>query len=150
MGPEENWQKKVTLPPHTLLPLLPEFSFNPSTFNLTHLGFPPSSTSVFQIHCYFLFVWDPFCWHARISLLRVSFFPPRSSHPSATAKQWANVWQSLFLILSHTNLYPYSLNDLSVLSWCVHHFCCGFKSVQFLFFYDWLLCSLLEFPFYCH
>lgn len=75
--------------------------------------------------------------------------PPLPLPPLLEASYWTtsqSVWQSLRLYLSHTQFYlhvpalvllgqcvlsPSTLNDLSIMSWCVHHFCfhCGSESI---------------------
>lgn len=88
------------------------------------------------------------------SLLLLLLLPPPPpptlpSPPLLEASYWTtsqSVWQSLRLYLSHTQFYlhipalvllgqcvlsPSTRNDLSIMSWCVHHFCfhCGSESI---------------------
>lgn len=116
MGPEENWQMKVTLPPHTLLPplnLSSALTLQPLTSH-TFFFFPqqPSfvtSNSAFSQLFFCTGVRTcPFCFaHSDFSPPDFLFPPPPSpSRPSAAAEQWADVWQSLLLFLSHTHTNP--------------------------------------------
>lgn len=136
MGPEENWQMKVTLPPHTLLPSYPELSFNPPVFHLAHLGFTPPSSPVSFVQI-LLFL----CTGLRAFLLaQPSFiFLLLTTFSCSGAVSWR---LTITASDSHSNLSPTlwcfstSLVCASLLLYS------GFKSTQNVLFYD-LCCVFL-------
>lgn len=108
----------------------------------------------------------PFCCTPLWFLSSWFLVSPPPSHPSAAAEQWADVWQSLLLFLSHTHKSsaactgiawsvftpppptPQTLNDFSVLPWCVHHFCFSLGSNQLNLCFLWFI--ILCVHSYCH
>lgn len=159
MGPEEIWQMKVTLLPHTLVPLLnlsSALTLQPLTWHTLFFVFLSAAPFCYfkffsQFHSYFLHRCGnlPFLFlHTLISLLLVSLFSSSSLFLTSFSSSWTISWCltiTASVSLTHLNLSPPTL-------WMTFQYCFGVCITSALLwvqissicaFCDWLFCVFL-------